>query len=303
MKTKSYQYFQFTKPTPLHFRVIVTKKCNNRCTYCFRESELSPSSDGFTLSFIKKLVNVAIRLKIPKIHFTGGEPLLETRVVSFIKYIKCFSDIDVGLTTNGRLLGDYALRLYEAGLRRVNVSIVSLDKQRYTSICQRNALDSVLSAVDELVALKFNPIKINVPIFARNVDEIGNFICHFLPKYNTTLRFFSILPANGLQKDDYLSDKETVENLGKAIGGLSSSLQKVCRDRVFYRPRTVPGFVFCQKCGFRSMCHDQAKAIRVTGDGGLSLCRLNSRYYARIRDESDIEEVTKRFLSYLDKRY
>ncbi len=102
-------HFNFTKRPKLYLRIILTDICNNNCVYCFKEANVGGNCGKLTDSFFNGLIQVAEKYNIPKIHFTGGEPLLENRIIHFIKKIKNQSGLDVGLTTNGTLIKLFAV--------------------------------------------------------------------------------------------------------------------------------------------------------------------------------------------------
>lgn len=295
---KSKYHFNFSQRKGLYFRIILTNSCNNSCLYCFKEADVGRNTGKFTVSFFDELVRVAEKYRIPKVHFTGGEPLLENRLVGFIKRIRRQSDIDVGLTTNGTLLRFYSKELYKVGLKRINVSIPTLDSHKYRLICRQNVLGEVLQNVEGLISLNYNPIKINIPIFKQNVSEIGDFLTYFLTKDNIILRFFSVLPNPGLRSKDCLTNDETINTLEKKVLSLPKEIQEKSMERVFYRAPNQAPLGMCRNCPHKIICQDEAKAIRITKDGKFSLCLLNSRYSFQINNVDEIETATKNLLSH-----
>ena len=291
-------HFNFTEKPELYFRIVLTNRCNSNCLYCFREADVGGSQGKLTYSFLDRLIIVGEKYKIPKIHFTGGEPLLEGGLASFIGRIRSKSNIDVGLTTNGTLLKIYSSKLYDAGLRRINVSIPTLDPLKYRLICQQNGLEQVLQNVDDLISLKFSPIKINVPLFKRNVDEIAEFLAYFLPKDNVILRFFSLLPNPGLKAQDCLMNEETIRKLELETSALPDPLKQESTRRVFYRAPMQPPLKICKNCAENTKCEDQAKAIRITTDGKLSLCLLNPKHSFQVETLDEIGKGVERLLNY-----
>ena len=289
-------HFNFTQRSKLYLRVILTDICNNNCVYCFREANVGGNCGKLTDSFFNELIQVAEKYNIPKIHFTGGEPLLENKIIHFIKKIKSQSALDVGLTTNGTLLKLFAANLYKAGLKRINVSIPTLDSLKYSSICKQDTLPEVLQNVDNLILLGYNPIKINIPLFKQNVDEINHFLTYFLEKDNIILRFFSVLPNPGLNSNECLTNEETINTLEKQILLLPLALRKEAIKRVFYRRPTQAKLKMCTNCPSKTICQDQAKAIRVTKDGTLSLCLLNTKYSVKAISSDQIDNSVQKLL-------
>src|SRR5438876_1211053 len=146
-----------------NLRISVTDRCNLRCTYCMPE-EVVFLDKGELLTFeeITHFVRVAVGLGIDKIRLTGGEPLMRRELPRLVEMIGGVSGIrDIGLTTNGILLAGQAQALYDAGLRRINVSLDTLDPDRFRQISRRDGLDKVLAGIFAAKKAGFHPIKIN----------------------------------------------------------------------------------------------------------------------------------------------
>src|SRR5438309_6364061 len=128
-----------------NLRISVTDRCNLRCTYCMPE-EVVFVDRAELLSFeeIVHFVRVAAPLGIDKIRLTGGEPLMRRDLPRLVRMIAAIEGIrDVGLTTNGLLLADQAEPLYDAGLRRINISLDTLDSGRFRELTRRDGLEKV----------------------------------------------------------------------------------------------------------------------------------------------------------------
>src|SRR4029450_12172617 len=126
-----------------NLRISVTDRCNLRCTYCMPE-EVTFLDKGELLSFeeIARFVEIAAPLGIDKVRLTGGEPLLRRELPRLVRMIARIPGIrDVGLTTNGILLAEQAQSLFDAGLRRINVSLDALDEARFRQLARRDGLD------------------------------------------------------------------------------------------------------------------------------------------------------------------
>jgi len=147
-----------------YLRISVTDRCNLRCTYCMPEEGvvLKKHSDILSFEEIMEVVRTGVRLGIDKIRLTGGEPLVRRDIAGLVKQIVNTEGIrDVGLTTNGVLLSKMAGELKEAGLRRLNISLDTLDSEKYTCITRNGKLETVLEGIREARHLGFDPIKIN----------------------------------------------------------------------------------------------------------------------------------------------
>ena len=156
-----------------YLRVSVTERCNFRCQYCMPEKPFSwvPRENLLSYEDLFKFIKVGIDEGIKKVRVTGGEPLLRDDLDYFIKLVNDYkNDIDLALTTNGFLLPQMAQKLRDAGLKRINISLDTLDASRAKQIAQKDVLSTVLEGIKKAkeVGLK---IKINcVPL--KNINDI-----------------------------------------------------------------------------------------------------------------------------------
>src|SRR5438105_3590800 len=123
-----------------NLRISVTDRCNLRCTYCMPEDVVFMDK-GQLLSFeeIARFVGVAVPLGIDKIRLTGGEPLMRRDLPRLVRMLAAIPGIrDIGMTTNGLLLADQAQEFFDAGLRRINISLDTLDPQRFREVARRD---------------------------------------------------------------------------------------------------------------------------------------------------------------------
>ena len=149
-----------------NLRVGVTDRCNLRCTYCMPE-EVTFLDRSELLSFeeIAAFVRVATGLGVDKVRLTGGEPLMRRGLPALVRLLAGLPGVrDLGLTTNGLLLAGQAAALYGAGLRRLNVSLDTLDPERFRALARRDGLDQVLAGIDAARAAGFERIKVNAVI-------------------------------------------------------------------------------------------------------------------------------------------
>jgi len=147
-----------------YLRISVTDRCNLRCRYCMPEEGVKFFSKSEVLSFeeIQQVVEVAAEMGIDKIRLTGGEPLVRKDIVDLVKLIAETPGVnDLGLTTNGLLLDELALPLKKAGLKRVNISLDTLNPEKYLNITRGGDLNKVLSGIKSAQKAGLDPIKIN----------------------------------------------------------------------------------------------------------------------------------------------
>jgi cyclic pyranopterin phosphate synthase len=162
-----------------YLRISVTDRCNLRCIYCMPAEgiDLLSHSDILTYEEITTIVRLASELGITKLRLTGGEPLVRIKLPELVAMLAKIDKIDdISLTTNGALLRKYARELREAGLKRVNVSLDSLNQDNFERITRYRKLSDVLQGIEAAKACGLNPVKINMVVMRGvNDDEILDF--------------------------------------------------------------------------------------------------------------------------------
>ena len=154
-------------------RISVTDRCNVRCFYCMPEDNVKYAPREEILSFeeIERFVRVAVSLGVTKIRVTGGEPLVRKDLPVLIGKLSAIPGVhDIALTTNGVLLAGHAQALYDAGLRRLNVHLDTLDRERFLKITRRDELHKVMEGIYAAQRTGFDPIKINA-VAVKNLVE------------------------------------------------------------------------------------------------------------------------------------
>lgn len=194
-------------------RISVTQDCNLDCVYCHREGcltedrKMSPEGIG-------ELVRVATEFGMKKIKLTGGEPLVRDDIVEIVDAVSQSQVVDVSITTNGVNLSEKAAGLAEAGLDRINVSLDTLDEEKYENITGSSALDRVLAGIDSAVRSELFPVKLNTIVMdGVNDDEIDDLIEYSVGK-GTILQLIElekVLPENEEIYERYHADLDPIE--------------------------------------------------------------------------------------------
>lgn len=188
-----------------YLRLSITDRCNLRCRYCMPEDGVESLPHHAVLSYeeLLRITGIAVALGVRKVRITGGEPLVRRGLTSFIQQLRTLDpDLELTLTTNGILLAGMAEALKAAGLNRINVSLDSLNPERFREISRRDGLDAVLAGLHRAAAVGFSPLKINmVAIRGVNDDEIEAFAA--LSRENPwEIRFIEFMPVStGLEYD------------------------------------------------------------------------------------------------------
>jgi cyclic pyranopterin phosphate synthase len=179
-----------------NLRISVTDRCNLRCVYCMPEEVVFQDRDEL-LSFeeITRFVEMVVPLGVGKIRLTGGEPLLRQHLPRLVAMIAALPGIkDLALTTNGLALAKEARALHDAGLRRITVSLDTLDPVRFRQIARRDGLEQVLQGIDTARRVGFEPIKINA-ICIRGVNDADVVpLAQFARRQGVELRFIEYMP-------------------------------------------------------------------------------------------------------------
>ncbi|EOZ2161231.1 GTP 3',8-cyclase MoaA [Campylobacter coli] len=211
-----------------YLRISVTQRCNFRCLYCMPKIPFNHQPKENLLSFeeLFLFVKVAIDEGIEKIRITGGEPLLRKDLSVFIKMINDYKkDLDLAITTNGFLLKDFAKDLKDAGLKRLNISLDTLESKKAKILAQKDVLDSVLAGIDEALNVGLK-VKLNTVVLkGLNDDELIPLL-EFAKSKNIQIRFIEFMEnihaygkLQGLKRDEIiqiLSQKYQIKLIKKA---------------------------------------------------------------------------------------
>ena len=225
---------QFLSMTPLvdrfgrthdNLRISVTDRCNIRCVYCMPESvEFLPKTQILTFEELVRLAQVAASLGIRKIRLTGGEPLVRSSLWVLIEQLVAIEGIrDIGLTTNGILLEDQALKLKRAGLKQLNISLDTLDPDRFLALTRRTGVESVLQGIAAAQDAGFERIKINaVAIKGFSEPDIVP-LAQFCRDQGLELRFIEYMPLDAKdvwERSKVLLMDELIASIESSVGPL-----------------------------------------------------------------------------------
>ena len=181
-----------------YLRLSITDRCNLRCTYCMPAEGVPPRAHDEILSYeeLVTFARVAVECGISKVRITGGEPLVRHGCADFVGMLARTDGIDdISLTTNGLLLPRFAGDLRRNGLRRVNVSIDSLDPARYAKVTRGSRLDEALAGLDAAIVAGFDPVKVNVLLLEGIEDELDAFV-DLTRERPVHVRFIEFMPLD-----------------------------------------------------------------------------------------------------------
>jgi len=261
-----------------NLRISVTDRCNIRCFYCMPADNVVFMNRSLLLSFeeIERFARIVAPLGVNKLRLTGGEPLVRSELHVLVGMLAAIPGItDIGLTTNGILLAEQAQALYDAGLRRINVSLDALDPVKFQEITRRQGYEQVVEGIRAAQRIGFDPVKVNaVSVRGVTESEIVPF-GRFARETGVELRFIEYMPLdadNAWERGKVLFAREILDTLSREIMPLVP-----CGDQNPHAPAT--DFVFedgVGKIGFIASVSQPFCAscdrFRLTADGKLRNC-------------------------------
>jgi len=264
----------FGRPT-LNLRVAVTPRCNLRCFYCHREGEQPHESDEMKPGEIHRIVKIASELGIRNLKITGGEPLIRDDIAEIVNNISDVPNLnDISMTTNGTLLAGRAEELKACGLRRINISLVSLNEDVYFQ-STGGRLSDALRGVEDAISAGLEPIKINALILnGTNTGEIEDFV-RFAGDRSVILQLIELESVN-LDDSTYKKFHYPLDDVERKLSVQASNVEHralMQNRRIYHLPgktvevvRHTEGTEFCLRC----------TRLRVTSDGKLKPCLLRN---------------------------
>ncbi|MCX8117464.1 MAG: GTP 3',8-cyclase MoaA [Desulfobacterota bacterium] len=293
-----------------YLRISVTDRCNLRCRYCMPEEglALTPHEEILTYEEILRIVRVFVREGISKVRLTGGEPLVRKGIIDFVSNLSRIEGIrDLSLTTNGLLLGEFAGQLKRAGLKRINISLDTLDRQKFLEITRRDGYDRVWQGIEEAIRVSLSPIKINmVAIRGFNDDEIESF-ARLTLEHPLIVRYIEYMPAgNGEEwREGHIITtseiKRRLEEMGRLIPLPLDPWDGPARRYRFEDAKGEIGLIgpvsdhFCGRCN----------RLRLTPDGKIRTCLFSDdeiEVKGFLRNGGSDEDVRKQLLIALNQK-
>jgi len=269
-----------------YLRLSVTDRCNLRCTYCMPPEGVKARAHGEILSYeeLAAFARVAADVGITKVRITGGEPLVRLGCADFVGMLSRTSGIDdISITTNGVLLPKFAADLAAAGLKRVNISLDSLDPERFKRITRGGRLDDTLAGLDAAFSAGFAPVKINTLLLPGVEEELDAFVA-LTREFDVHVRFIEFMPLDRrVAGDDELGGEGRLVAAGDLLRRLMQQYVLVAHDGPYgHGPaqywkvagaRGTIGFIAGVSEHFCGTCN----RLRLTADGRLRTCLFSGR--------------------------
>ncbi len=287
----------------LNLRISITQRCNNQCVYCHKEGEVqraNRSAEKMTAQEIVRIAKIAIGLGISRVKLTGGEPLMRKDLPEIIAGIAAVPGLrDLSLTTNGLLLGgDMAKKLRENGLRRVNISLPSLNPQTYRKL-SGGKIEDALAGVRAAIEAGFCPVKLNMVVLKDvNVGDVPEMI-EYAGRTGVVLQLIELDPINVSDKY-YSTHHRSLDELEAMLKEKAVSVEQrpFMHNRLIYHlPNATVEIVkpiensdFCMHC----------TRMRVTSDGKLKPCLMRNDnltdILTPIREGASDEQLSELFI-------
>ena len=270
-----------------YLRLALNEQCNLRCIYCMPEEGIDFRSEDklLTTEEIFRLIEIATQMGVSKIRFTGGEPLLRKDLSELVQFAhQCEGIESTHLTTNGLLLSKQIDNLEKSGLSGINISLDTLNPEKFKIITRRNGLDLVLNSLHKAMESTIQSIKLNVvALRGFNDDELMDFV-DLTEENDITVRFIELMPFDSHQiwktgkfygADHIVADiKNQVDELNPIDGSRT--------EHHIFRVNDYKGKVAVIPAYSRSLC-GACNRIRITADGKLLNC-LYSQDETNLRD-------------------
>lgn len=264
-----------------YLRISITDRCNLRCVYCMPMDGMTfvPGPELLTPQEIEQIVRAAADAGFQKVRLTGGEPTLRQDVVEIVERVAHIPTIrEVVMTTNGLRLPWVAERLAQAGLRRVNIHVDTLNETRLTRVMRLNSLDKVWAGIRAAERAELVPIKLNVVVTRGYNEEDVTDLARLTLKHDWHVRFIELMPLGGpaeIAFSHYVSTRESSDRIEEALGRLFPlNGGGIVGEARLYRlagARGTIGFIspvsdpYCDSCN----------RMRLTADGRIRLCLLS----------------------------
>lgn len=262
-----------------YIRISVTDRCNLRCRYCMPVGGIQwlPHDSIMRYEEFLRIIQICAKRGVEKIRITGGEPLVRRGILGFLERIKAIDNIkELTLTTNGLLLGSLAKDLRSVGIDRVNISLDTLNKDKFVYITRVDALDKVLSGIENALSEGFAPVKINVvAIKGFNDEEISSF-ARLTMDTPIDVRFIELMPigcASKFGSSSVMKSYEIRQLIERSFGEMEPLAPGLGPAQVFRLPGARGKVGFISPLSDNSFC-SRCNRIRLTANGYLRPCLL-----------------------------
>ena len=289
-------------------RISVTDRCNFRCVYCRSADPENHMPEHRLLEWneLDRLARIFFHMGIRKIRVTGGEPLVRPGVEAFIGRLSKLGVPDISITTNGHLLAERCQALLDAGLNRINISLDSLNREKFEKITRTRSFERVIAAIDAVQASRLRPIKVNaVLVRGLNDDEVEAF-AEFARERDLIMRFIEYMPLDAdrtWRRELVVTAAEIKQRIEARwpLVPIAHERSETARKYRFADGRGEIGLIapvsqpFCGHCS----------RIRLTADGKLRTCLFSKNDHdltALLRGGASDQEIVEEIRAIVDQK-
>ncbi|MBI1978198.1 MAG: GTP 3',8-cyclase MoaA, partial [Candidatus Omnitrophica bacterium] len=259
-----------------YLRISLTDRCNLRCRYCIPPGGFPLSCRGEILTYeeILFLADCFVELGIDKIRLTGGEPLVRGNLPYLVKGLSQFPELkDLSLSTNGVFLASQAEALFQAGLKRINISLDTFNPAKFKRITGLDEYEAVLAGIEKAVHVGFHPIKVNAVVMKEiNDDEIEDFV-RFAMSHPVEVRFIELMPTRNclfVGNQHYVSNNWVKDQIRRRTDLIPEPHLPGDVAEIYRLPSGIGKIGFISSIS-HSFCSD-CNRIRLRADGTLRFC-------------------------------
>lgn len=290
-----------------YLRLSITDRCNLRCKYCMSEDGVQFLDRDQILSYeeLERLVTIVTALGVEKVRITGGEPFARKGCLEFLERLKMKHGVKgVFVTTNGVAVYPHLAELKRLGISGINLSMDTVDRDRFKEITRRDAFDNVLSVFHETLRLSI-PLKVNTVIQRETSDKEIVDLAGLIKDKSVSLRFIELMPFSGKKQCEAIHQRSLEERLQGLFPGLTEiSSNNIETARQFKVPGAVGtlGIIEGHSRKFCSSCNK----IRITSQGILKTCLYDSGVLDLrnlLRNGSSNEEISSAIVRCVSKRH
>lgn len=271
-------------------RVSLTDKCNLRCTYCMPSEQMQwlPNAQVLTTAEMLRVVRIAVEHGIEEVRLTGGEPLLHPNIVEIVAGITALPNAPkLAITTNAVRLAPLAQQLVDAGLQRFNISLDTLDRERFKQLTRRDDLDAVLAGISAAKAAGLHPIKINAVLMPGVNEHEAPDLLRWALSEGLQLRFIEEMPLNidhHWSRQNYVSTDAVIAQLGEhfELTELPRDPHSPAFEMAVGGTKQTVGFISSVSKPFCGGCD----RLRLTADGQFRNCLF-------AREEHDLRSLLR----------
>lgn len=299
-----------------YFRISVTNRCNLNCAFCHREGNQSRDTSELSPGEVETACKAALSLGFQKVKLTGGEPTLHSDIYDLIERLSRLNIPDLSMITNGTRLASQSDRLWRAGLRRLNVTMNTLDQKRFAEMhgTPKLSVAQILEGIERARQVGFQDIKINFVFSGADSQADLEDLMAYTKAQGLILVLLSMLDKQsccsleylyrlisryGIEEEEIITDAEGIR---KRLLHLKSGTRVLLRIDELFQCRPYP---FCVRCETQMDCREGIFPIRLSAMGDLIPCMASEKHRIPILpalQAGDVEQVRSAFFE-LDGRY